>query len=68
MKPGDTVTIYRKVTKEKGWNNTWVNDMDKEIGKTHTIYHIDVFGILFHGTSYRFPKSSLKYATKKQNE
>lgn len=34
IKVGDTVRITRKATSgESGWNNSWMTDMDKHVGK-----------------------------------
>lgn len=64
FKIGDRVKVVRKVEKEEGWDDVWVDEMDACIGKTGIIEDIlgkrilvifpEIFGY------YNFPPSSLE--------
>lgn len=46
LKVGDTVKVLRKcVDGELGWENVWVEGMDKAIGQVYTIREITKYGI-----------------------
>jgi len=62
----DKVTVYRKVTQAKRWNNTWPPIMDRYIGLSSTIISISRTGILLQNSGwYQSPPCSLKYTKEK---
>jgi hypothetical protein len=49
---------------EVQWENTWIDDMDKQLGLTFEIANISDEGIEFEGASdisYLFPLAALDY-------
>ena len=58
---GDKVQVYRKVTKEKGWNNAWVDTMDSTIGMVGTVTAITDNGVKITASYYSYPSTSLKH-------
>ena len=57
---GDKVQVYRKVTKEKGWDNIWVGTMDNTIGMVGTVTNLTSNGVEIN-YSYDYPYTSLKH-------
>ena len=60
---GDVVRITRKYkTRQDGWGNSWVDDMDQFVGTTQTISHIDIRGkqCYFKDVSYGWPLAVLE--------
>ena len=48
LKPGMIVKVLRKVEEgERGWANTWMDDMDPYIGKIYTVSHTTNIGVSF---------------------
>ena len=60
---GDKVQVYRKVTKEKDWNNVWVDTMNNMIGMVGTVTDLTDNGVEITTSyySYDFPYTSLKH-------
>ena len=53
---GDIVKITRAAeTHENGWNNSWVLDMDLEVGQIRTISLIAEYGVRFKECGYTYP-------------
>ena len=42
---GDKVKVVRKVKKENGWDNSWVQNMDEFIGKSGVVESIEDWGV-----------------------
>lgn len=59
FKVGDRVRVARKVLKEVGWVNQWIDAMDEYIGNEHVIRGIDAQGIFLSGSSFGWPASAL---------
>lgn len=62
FKEGDFVRVARKVKSREGeWENTWVPDMDKLIGKVAKIKYFSEAGksYLIVGSDYYFPQAAL---------
>lgn len=57
---GDKVQVYRKVTKEKGWDNVWVDTMDNMIGMVGIVTNLRSNGVEIN-YSYDYPYTSLKH-------
>ena len=58
---GDKVQVYRKVTKEKGWNNVWVDTMNNMIGMVGTVTDLTDNGVEITASYYSYPYTSLKH-------
>ena len=60
---GDKVQVYRKVTKEKDWNNVWVDTMNNMIGMVGTVTNLTSYGVEITTSyySYDYPYTSLKH-------
>ena len=61
---GDKVRVVRKVEKEKGWDNSWVDSMDSIIGRLRTIKDIRSGGVYFEEVGMGFPPSALELIPK----
>ena len=57
---GDKVQVYRKVTKEKGWDNVWIYTMNHTIGMVGTVTNLTSNGVEIN-YSYDYPYTSLKH-------
>jgi len=59
--PGNLAMIARKPSEEEltDWNNSWVESMDREIGKVMTMKYITNDSIEFHESSFTFPLISV---------
>ena len=57
---GDKVQVYRKVTKEKDWNNVWVDTMNNMIGMVGTVTNLTSNGVEIN-YNYDYPYTSLKH-------
>jgi len=57
IKVGDRVRVLRKAKEgERGWGNSWVEDMDGKVGKTGIVHYVDEeFGIGLSGSTCGFP-------------
>ena len=61
LQPGDKVQIYRRVRKEKGWVNCWVDSMDAYIGEEFVVSYLHPEGSVYLSNNmYGWPPSSLK--------
>lgn len=61
LKVGDRVRIlHSKNSKEAGWDNEWVEEMDEKIGKAGTIREIRAAGVYFNEFGYGYPPSVLE--------
>jgi hypothetical protein len=60
--PGDSVRVFRKAeSKESGWGNSWVDDMDALVGHTFEFGGtFSIFGIWGENSDYFFPFFVLK--------
>ena len=57
---GDKVKIVKKVTERTpDFNNSWVHQMDAEIGSIRTISRITEYGIKFSDSGFYYPPKSL---------
>ena len=59
LRNGMRVRVARKVMKEPGWDNRWIERMDNCIGFVGTIYMIADHGIYFEEFDLGFPPGSL---------
>lgn len=72
IKIGDKVKVVRKVKKENGWDNSWVQDMDKFVGKSGVVESIEDWGVNInfthnaHVVDFSFPVGSLELIKDKQ--
>jgi len=61
FKPGDKVKVVRKVRDgENNWDNSWVDKMDKNIGKIVTIRNIDLWGYNIEEDIFVYPEFVLE--------
>ena len=56
LKEGDKVKVLFKVPSQaRGWQNSWVDEMDKAIGKIFTIKTLKLNGVSFKELTPYFP-------------
>lgn len=59
------VVVYRKLTGQAGWHNTWEPEMDQYVGKTLLATHVsNESGVELANTGFNFPSGALKRAPK----
>jgi hypothetical protein len=65
---GDLVRIYKKVSHQKGWNNSWNKEMDKfvDVDTIRVVKSVSSMGVTIEGIyqenstyQYQFPSGSL---------
>lgn len=57
---GDVVTIHRRVDKQNGWTNAWVDRMDGWIGQQSSVVSISTRkGVRLEGIPFDWPSSAL---------
>lgn len=66
---GDKVKITRKAnSRENGWNNIWISDMDSAVGKVGTVTEVTQWGIGVNVPGirgfYQYPEFVLEVASK----
>jgi Mind bomb SH3 repeat domain len=71
FKVGDSVRVLRRArTHEKGWENSWVSEMDKAVGKIGRVMHVssifahDVLVKVPGAGSWSYPNFALKRVVK----
>lgn len=61
FKVGDKVKVVRRIDRQEGWNNTWIDSMDSAIDKEFTIINIrEKLGIEISIKFGLFPSDSLE--------